>query len=462
MVNVKEYRRVVEFCVANRKYVMYLDNNNKHFFLRKDDIGNLHYITGTELMYLCGMFNKPRTDMISKDKIKCIPKIILSSGAIVLTLSSMDVAHEMYLSKLRTSSVSSTTVNEEQNLTSDILNNYVSTDETKEESKALEVDTYLESDSLKYVFVYDNDYLDKIFPKMDITEESLDNVVRNNSKINNNFKNLLYEYIHNVMVKYPDIDLRPFYKNLETLEVVECTDQELVMASLSIDSKGCYNRLENKIYVLKDKEYVKGTWDYQVIYHELSHALRTCRFNENGYKYQIQIEGQNYSNTIINESLNSLFAVSLFDYNEDDIAYQLQSNYMRVVLSCLDNYSLSDYATKSTSYFAKKLDEYNKQDNYATVILDLIQFQYDDFHDDRISVSQSEYYPIYDYICNMYFAKYIKDGMSYDEAYGIYEDMISTIMFDVPEDYNVDVNRFYENFKNYCDLVNIKVGEKTR
>ena len=38
----KEYRRVVEFCVANRKYVMYLDNNNKHFL----------YLSFLYLMYL--------------------------------------------------------------------------------------------------------------------------------------------------------------------------------------------------------------------------------------------------------------------------------------------------------------------------------------------------------------------------------------------------------------------------
>lgn len=42
-----------------------------------------------------------------------------------------------------------------------------------------------------------------------------------------------------------------------------------------MDSYSCYIRTQNKIYVLKDNEYKEGTWEYQVIYHELCHAART-------------------------------------------------------------------------------------------------------------------------------------------------------------------------------------------
>ena len=52
--------------------------------------------------------------------------------------------------------------------------------------------------------------------------------------------------------------------------------------------------------------------------------------------------------------------------------------------------------------------------------------------------------------------------MSYDEAYAVYEKMMNTIMFDVPEEYNIDTNRFLENFQNACKLNNIEINVRTR
>ena len=49
------------------------------------------------------------------------------------------------------------------------------------------------------------------------------------------------------------------------MEVVECKEDELLKVSWDVYSCGCYVKSENKIYVLKDKEYEEGTWDYQVI-----------------------------------------------------------------------------------------------------------------------------------------------------------------------------------------------------
>ena len=353
---------------------------------------------------------------------------------------------------------------EDNELTFEDVKNYISKDEDTEISDNYNVDTYYESSNGKHIYVYDNDYLDKIFPKIkkeDINAKILKNTVKSNSKISSRFKPLLYEYIDALTAKYPDGDYRPFYKNLKTIEIIECTQDEMLGHSITYGASGCYVRSENKIYVLKDKTYEKGTWDYQVIYHELSHAMRTCNFKENGVTYKAQFEGLNYYNTVIDEAINSVFAVSLFDYKEDDIAYQLQSNYLRIILSCMDNYTLSDYINKNTSYFAEKLGEYNNDGNYAKSILELISFQYRDFHSSSIKTTKDAYYPIYDYLCKMYFGKYIKEGMSYDEAYSVYEEMMRIVTFDVSDDYNIDIDYFYDNFVNYCRGKNISIN-KTR
>lgn len=462
----KEYSKVLEFYFDKQKYVMLLDDNNKHFFLKQNKDGSVGYLNFIEFFNLVEVLKNPPLELIASDskndskkkKFKLVPKIIIGNIIMALSLSTITIAHQIYESnkRINAAKVNSNTV---KYMSIEDIDEYISKETSNEQNG---VDTYLEGINSNYLFVYDNSYLNKVFGNEKVTKDDLINAVNTNPKITDGFRPLLLEYINAVTSKYPDVDLRPFYKNLQTLEIVECTKGELVSASLSISSSGCYNRFENKIYVLKDKKYEKGTWDYQVIYHELSHALRSCSFEENDKKYRVQCEGQNYSSVIIAEALNSLFAVSLFDYPEDDIAYQLQSNYTRVMLDCLDNYSLSDYANKSISYYASKLDEYNNEKNHAVKILELIQFQYNDYHNDRIETSQESYYPIYDYICNMYFKKYIKEGMSYDEAYDVYEKMMSTIMFDVPEEYNIDTNRFLENFQKACELNNIEINVKTR
>ena len=248
-----------------------------------------------------------------------------------------------------------------------------------------EVDTYIDNrDNSNRLYIYDMDYVDLALDFKPKKLADFIDVINENSKIARKFKPILTEYCTRVFDKYPDIELRPFYRNLKDLEVIECTDQELLKVTWDTNSCGCYVRDEDKIYVLKDKEYEEGTWDYQVLYHEFSHCLRDSIYeDEDGNRVSIQFMGLNYYDIPNAEALNSLFAVSLFDYEEKDIAYQFQSNAHQIILECMDNYTLNDYVNHSMTYYAKQLDTYNQDDNYALTILSLMNEQYEDYHDDR-------------------------------------------------------------------------------
>lgn len=463
----REYRFVLTFSMDEKKYNMYLDNNNRKFFLRVDG-DKLNYLQLEEFVKIYhelstvpNVMNAKKDD--KKKKIKMIPKIIIGGATVVLSAALLTTMVSMYESQCRLKQFdnNTTSITQTQYLSS-ANDNLSLNDNSTEEKEDLVVDTYLESDQLNYLFVYDMDYIDKVFDYANPSAEQLKEVVKNNQNISSDFKDLLYEYCDAVCDKYPDIDLRTFYENLKTLEVVECTDSELVGKTLSTDSYGCYVRTENKIYVKKDYKYEKGTWPYQVIFHEFSHCLRVGNWNIDGKKINVQVEGQNFSNTITAESLNSLFAVSLFDYDELDIAYQLQSNYHKVMIDCMDNYKLDDYVQHSLSYYANKLDECNGDENYATVILELIQMQYDDFHSTSINLEQSEYYPIYDYVSDMYYNKYLTSDMSYDDAVKLTDDLVSKILYDVPEDYNIDVSHFYSHLDSYLSNVESITSEKVK
>lgn len=452
----KEYRFVLKFDYKSKIYNMYLDLSNKRFFLKEEN-GHFEYVSLLELLELNFYINSipfalNAQKSFKHNKIKIIPKVITTSGAVLLTSTIILTALSMYKTQERLKNFAENYP--DQSLTyNQNVENYLSSFDSEEK---FEIDTYVESDWLKYIYIYDMEYLSKVLDDKVITMSDFEKVINDNNLISDKFKKILYEYCDNLMSKYSNIELRVLYENLKTIEVVECTKEELVKTSLSMDSYGCYIRTENKIYVLEDCKYEKGTWEYQVIFHEFSHCLRTAVWKNGETDIRVQVEGQNFSNTITAEALNSLFTISLFDYNEQNIAYQLQSNYHKVILECIDNYNLSDYVNHSLSYYAKKLDEFNNDDNYATVILELIQFQYDDYHSPSINVSQENYYPIYEYICNMYFKKYINENTTYEEALQITKDLLAKILYDVPEDYNIDENYFYQCLEKYCSSLGIK------
>lgn len=45
--------------------------------------------------------------------------------------------------------------------------------------------------------------------------------------------------------------------------------------------------------------------------------------------------------------------------------------------------------------------------------------------------------------------------MSYDEAKAVMDEFLDKLLFDVPEEYHVDKNHFYEYFNEYCNSLGI-------
>ena len=553
-----EYRELAKIKFNNQFYQVYLDQNNRRFFLKIDAFGNLCYVTLEEYIELLKCFSSIKYSMNiergnkKKDdkRIKLVPKIIvkgvlvpISTALLALILKSNLLDDKLYKPDFVNSisvspeekdngieyySIYNDDKENERNIDDyvdrrgrddkptstpntspyyddyvtleDIRNNFYNKDKNKDETNTddyeydieptitptatptptplakptpitednnytnnyidnnikkvdnLEIDTYLESERLGYVFVYDMDYLDKCFGDYKkVTFDDIKSVINSNNRIPKKYKDLLIEYTNLLNKKYPNVELKVFYENLKTLEVVECeTEYELSIAALSTEASGCYVKDENKIYVMKDNKYEKGTWDYQVIMHEFGHCLRNYLYDNGNTRKKVTGMGLNYYTVILDEALNSVFTVNIFDYEEKDIAYQLQSNYIKVMTDSMDNYDLSDYVNHSSSYFIKKLDEFNNDENYAVTILEMIKLQYEDFHDDRITVRQSEYYPIYSYISNTYYKNKIKEGMSYSDAKKVADELVSKVLYDVPEEYNIDVDYFYNYFEEYC------------
>lgn len=307
----------------------------------------------------------------------------------------------------------------------------------------LNVDTWSEFSlgRSRTLCIYDADYLDRFFDYDSVTAEETKQTVLSNPAIGSKYRDLLCWYIDAIAEKYPEADLRILQYNLQTLEVVELESFDLALQTLSMDSYGCYKPEDNKIYVNRDYEFEPGTWEYQVIIHEFGHATRTIQ--RNSEELDLYVNFSSEYEEIPEEALNSLFTVSLFDYEERDIAYQLPSNLFQVMLECLDDYSLSDYVNHSLSYLAHKLDRQTGYHNYAMTIFRLIGAQRDDHVHDEWERDPSVYYPIYDYVCRLYLDRYGAADMDEAARTALVQELVDRVTYDVPENFPVDTGEFF-------------------
>ena len=317
-----------------------------------------------------------------------------------------------------------------------------------EKDEDLEVEYYWESLDHR-MYVYDTDYLYLIFDSAPVTKSDLISAVNGNYEISDKYKTFIKEYIDLLYNRYPDNNYRVFYENLKTMKVVECKDEfEMFEHCLSFDSYACYVAMENTVYTMDSYEYKKGTWEYQVIMHELSHALRGYRNEETGKMAQFADTVAGYG-VIVEEALNSIFTVSLFDYEERDIAYQFWSNVMLAIISSMDNYDLNDYVNHSSSYFVKKLDEFTGHRNYASVMLKIMEEKNKDTRDDYYFYKEEEFYPFYRFICDIYFKNRLKAGMTDAEMKDVFDELMERMMYDVPDSIPVDTDYFYTYYNEY-------------
>ena len=314
-----------------------------------------------------------------------------------------------------------------------------------------DVDTYYAVIGAGGTYIYDSAYLSEVLGTKEVTLEDLYAAVDGNRTISSRFNELTKTFCKQYVTLAPNADRRILYHNLKTMTFKETDGYGLAVQTFSLDACACYTPDENTITVLTEYSFEKGTWAYQTLFHELSHAARIAIVRTKDRTYYIRSGGDSFREVMCDETLNTIFAVHLLGYEEPNLAYQLQSNYMDIILDSMDNYDVSsDYINHSQSYFIKKLKEYSGQESAADMIR-LLQAQYDDFHDDSFKREQQEYYPLYDFVSDVYFKSRIDQNTTLAEAEAVCEELIRRVTFDVPEEYGLDVDHFREHFRAYCE-----------
>lgn len=329
--------------------------------------------------------------------------------------------------------------------------------EVKEGTKPIVVEEYSISEQSKFsnrfAEIHDAEHLGLLLEKTGATEQDCLDAIEANSNIDAQFKELLKDYVHRYHSKYPEACMDVLCANLSTLTFTVLSERDFFAKSLSIDSAGVYFNSENAIYVPEGTAFVEdnGEFGFQVILHEISHAARTHWLNGKNSERADFGARTGDDSKLLEECMNSVFSCSLLNYYEWDIAYQVPSNYLRIMLECMDNYTMSDYINRRDTYFLRKLDEATGHVNYAEVMWKLITLQRSDFERDQIALNEEEYYPIYDYLCEIWYPRHIAEGMSYEQALEVADDLVYRAFFDAPDDYTITPQRFYDNLDAYFE-----------
>lgn len=466
----REYTIIGNFNYKNNKYELLLDEEQRYYFLKINEKDNYEYITLKEFVELGNLFSHQEYGMNiekkveKKNKLKLVPKILIGSLVVPLTLSlGMSLNHMKNIEKYDYSHPNTYTTT-----TTTVADNYESDDATEQMiNKVLkdieknkdnfEVEEYVEGVNLQVIL--DSSAIEQAFgtKKEDVTYDTIIQDINSNSNIPQKYKDLYITLANNLKKQYPDMDLRIWHENLKTMQIKEVDEMDMKIKAVSASAYATYRKDENVIYTVKDYNYEPGTWEYQVIMHEMCHPIRSGIFKVGKNEVNVHFESRSGEGTIISEAMNSLLAVRSYDQNERDIAYQLQSNMVELMVDSMDNYTYQDYVEHSLTYFENELNKQNGNDK-AVEIVGLINLQYKDYHDNKVLVDEEMFHEVYDYIADMYYSKNINSSMSYEEASKVKDTFIDRLTFDVPEEYNISVNHINEHFNDYCNQLGIGNG----
>lgn len=462
----REYTIIGNFYYKNKNYELLLDEDQRYFFLEIIN-GQYEYVHLKEYIELIDKFaNKKDIKLFlgfkkkEKKKIKLIPKILIGATAVILSSSLLFNINNSKPDTIYTDYKNSSTYSEQiENRTDKEIERYL--EEIANETENFKIDTSRQSGNR--TLIYDFSELDEVFnnEKEDVTYDTIRETIRTNPNISDKYKNIMYSFAANLERQYPTMDLRVWNHNLQTLKILEVSEMEMQVKAISADAYACYRIQENTIYTVEGYDYLPGTWEYQVIVHEMGHTVKTTSTEINGNEVKTYFKKDSGNATITEEAMNTLFTVRSYDENEMDLAYQLQSNMLELMIKSMNNYTYQDYIEHNITYFEQKLNEHNGNDK-AVGIIGLMDLQYDDYHDSSIKVDQTQFHELYDYIAKMYYDANITPSMSQDELIQVRDAFIYKLTYDVPEDYNIDIEHINEYFIQYCEENNLSIQQHAK
>lgn len=483
-----KFRKIARFKYNSKRYQLFMSESNKIAFLEIKD-GKFYYPELSDLIEINYLFNYSRhSQNIKNDKIKYfhfVPKAIrygvlvtLTSSLLVgcgqkpsFTLEDLPSYKNAYTD---TNSVysDSETIEEEsyESEKVDAISNNQSSNITDSQNNIVgEVDNYLDLlatadddidfkyasdyEELEYVnriYVRDSNAYEEVYGYSNVTIEQIESALNSNTKINNDYKQFIIQYVRDWNRLYPGSDFSTLYHNLSTLEIKVCTKDEMARYTLSTTSLACYKKSENTIYVLDGIDLSRESSDYIIVAHELTHCARNTIFErEDGKKIFVSFFDDMNMGMYIEEALITDFCYELQGLGNKSNFYTLQSSYFRIILDAID-YNGADFMNHSVNYLIDKMDEYMEDEQYAYHIITLIDAEAALRYTPYIEPEFEDFNELYQYITRMFIKNNVTSDMTYDEAMSKYDELVEEITYYFDQMKNpieLDLSVFKEEFE---------------
>mgnify|MGYP003289291379 CR=1 FL=1 len=520
-----KFRKIIKFNYKGERYQLFRDNFNKLAFLRIDKDGNYRYPDLNTLFEITSIFAQDNNIMMIKKreskfckftpKVRCAGFLVILSTTFLTGCVSNDYLRYRLENNNNSSSVSqeSSTETNTSDLDFEFDFDYSSTSNsnsssssstssssssTSSSSSSTNNDTayigsgvpdnlpqevldkyinYLAPADDEYDYRFANDFeqyqmvdlitardssgYEQIFGYSDATLEEIRETINNNSNISDKYKEFIYQFACDLRTLYPDCNLAVFRHNLETLIIEEGNQNDINIATLSTTAAACYLRNENKICVLEDINLNRDSDDYIILVHELCHAARSAVYDrEDGFHINIGFSSDYKMGTYAEEAIVTNIAYELQGLGRRADFYPMQSSYYRIICECI-GYDGGDFFNHGVNYLIDEMDNFMGDDDYAYQVVAMIDAQAILRYEPYMNVDFRDFRPVYEYVAEMYFTKYITEGMSYDEACVVFDnfyDNISHYFENMNRPYQVDEDTFRPTFDSYLEEIGISKG----
>lgn len=337
------YKKAMDIEYNHKIFTIFIDENNRCTFLEKDKKGEYIYPTLEDFQVLNHIYNY-HNYFIEEDlrKYSFNEKVRVISGALAMTISLAVITHSLDSS----------------------IKNLFKVYHLTEEEETLTLIAENVTPDLK--LVSDLKELDDILGYQSVTKSDIMTAANNNPNLNEYKKEIINNLINKVYEEYPNIDLRVFYENVKTLEIVELTEEEY--QEKFGNSEANYDSINNRINLSPNA-------NLATIYHELAHVMWSFYWPNFGV-YRAS------SNNALNEAMTNYIKNIISARN---ISYQNEGLILDYLLS-FTNYTYEDYM----NYGIEGLMSILKKD-YPSIDFNYISKCVDIFKDTTLNLGTSIY-----------------------------------------------------------------------
>lgn len=293
----------------------------------------------------------------------------------------------------------------------------------------------------------------------DVTLDQIRQALDANNHIGPKYKEFIYQFACDLRALYPDCSLAVLHHNLQTLVIDELTQNQINIETLSMDSAACYLRYENRICIVQGLDLSRESNDYIILTHELCHAARSLQLRpESSAEYDIDIGFYDdyRMGTYAEEGVITNIAYELQGLGNKAIFYPMLASYYRIIGQCID-YSGEDFFNHGVNYLIRQMDAF-MGDGQAWQIVARIDAQMALRYTPYQSVDFRDFQPVYDYLAQMYFKKFIRPDMSREQAENVFEAFYEDISFnfeDMNRPYDISRDTFLPEFERYLAEMDI-------